>query len=61
MFHSNLGESEVVGIQRGIVFTKSQMKWLEGRAKEYSVSVSEVVRRIVDEKRENGVTAKSSA
>lgn len=42
----------MVGIQRGIVFTKSQMNWLKARAKELGVSLSEVVRRIVDEKRE---------
>lgn len=41
------------GIQRGIVFTALQMKWLEKRAKELGITISEVVRRIVDEKREN--------
>lgn len=41
------------GIQRGIVFTATQMKWLEKRAKELGVTISEVVRRVIDETREN--------
>jgi len=41
-------------IQRSIVFTAPQMKWLQKRRKELGVSISEVIRRIIDEKRENG-------
>lgn len=47
------------GIQRGVVFTKAQMKWIETRAKDLGISISEVVRRTIDEKRE-AVTARSS-
>lgn len=39
-------------IQRSIVFTAPQMKWLKQRAKELGVSLSEVLRRIIDEARE---------
>jgi hypothetical protein len=39
-------------IQRSIVFTKPQLQWLQRRAKELGISVSDLVRRIVDEKRE---------
>lgn len=39
------------GVQRGIVFTKPQYKWIKERAKELGVSVSEIVRRIVDDVR----------
>lgn len=40
-------------IQRSIVFTAPQMKWLQSRAKELGITVAELIRRIVDEKREN--------
>lgn len=40
-------------IQRSIVFTAPQMKWIKERAKKLGISVSEVLRRIIDEKREN--------
>lgn len=39
-------------MQRSIVFTKKQMAWLEARAKELGISIAEVVRRAVDEKRD---------
>lgn len=39
-------------MQRSIVFTKLQMKWVQERAKELGISISEVIRRIVDEKRD---------
>lgn len=35
-------------IQRSIVFTKPQMVWLKAEAKRLGVSLSEVIRRIVD-------------
>ena len=41
-------------MQRSVVFTVKQMVWLEKQAKELGLSIAEVVRRIVDEKRENG-------
>jgi hypothetical protein len=40
-------------MQRSVVFTKVQMKWLESRAKELGISIAEVIRRLVDEKRES--------
>lgn len=39
--------------QSGVNFTAVQFKWLKQRAKELGVSLAEVVRRIVDEKRES--------
>lgn len=39
-------------IQRSVVFTKPQMKWLKEQAARYGISIAEVVRRIIDEKRE---------
>ncbi len=39
-------------MQRSIVFTKLQMKWVEERAKTLGVSVSEVIRRLVDDARD---------
>lgn len=39
-------------IQRSIVFTAPQMKWLKERAKKLDISISDVVRRLIDEKRE---------
>lgn len=41
----------MTGVQRGIVFTKPQFDWIKKRAKELGVSVSEVIRRIVDDAR----------
>lgn len=38
--------------QSGIWFSDGQFKWLKARAKKLEVSLAEVVRRIVDEKRE---------
>jgi hypothetical protein len=40
-------------MQRSIVFTKAQMHWIIAEAKRLGVTISEIVRRIVDEKREN--------
>lgn len=42
-------------IQRSIVFTKQQMKWLKDEAKRIGITVGELVRRIVDEKRDRKV------
>lgn len=39
-------------IQRSIVFTAPQMKWLKAEAKRVGVSLSEVIRRIVDTNRD---------
>jgi hypothetical protein len=38
--------------KQSIIFTLPQMSWLQRRAKELGISVSDLVRRIVDEKRE---------
>lgn len=40
-------------IGRQIMFNPSQYKWLEKRAKELECSIAEVIRRIIDEVREN--------
>ena len=39
--------------QSGIWFTDVQFKWLKARAKKLEVSMAEVIRRIIDEKRES--------
>ena len=39
--------------QRSIVFTKPQMAWLKSESKRLGISISEIIRRIIDEKREN--------
>lgn len=36
--------------QKGISLTEPQWKWLEKRAKELHISLSDLLRRIVDEK-----------
>lgn len=38
--------------QRSVNFTSDQLKWLEARAKYLGITVSDVIRRMVDEKRE---------
>lgn len=38
--------------QRSVNFTPVQLKWLETRAKELGITVSDVIRRMIDEKRE---------
>lgn len=40
-------------MQRSIVFTKPQMAWLLKRAKELGITVSDVIRRLIDERRED--------
>lgn len=40
-------------MQRSIVFTKPQMKWLEDRAKTLGITISDVIRRLVDRQRED--------
>lgn len=37
---------------RSINLTHIQLKWLEARAKQLGITVSDVIRRIIDEKRE---------
>lgn len=39
-------------IGRQIMFNPNQYKWLEKRAKELNCTIAEVVRRIIDERRE---------
>lgn len=39
-------------MKRSIIFTEPQMKWLEKEAAKLGVSVAELVRRIIDEKRD---------
>lgn len=39
-------------MKRSIDFTDPQMKWLERRSKELGITIAELVRRIIDEKRE---------
>lgn len=41
-------------IQRSIVFTKPQMAWLKQQADKLGITVAELIRRIIDEKRANG-------
>lgn len=38
-------------LQRSVVFTKPQMDYLQREADRLGISVSDVVRRIIDEKR----------
>ena len=38
-------------MKRSIDFTDPQMKWLAHRAKELGITIAELVRRIIDEKR----------
>lgn len=39
-------------IQRSIVFTKQQMKWLKDEAERIGITVGELIRRIIDAHRE---------
>lgn len=41
-----------VKMQRSIVFTEPQMKWLQKKSRELGITVSDVIRRMVDENRE---------
>lgn len=38
--------------KQSVVFTEPQMKWLQKRAKELGITVSDLLRRMIDEKRE---------
>ena len=39
--------------KRSVVFSDPQMKWLEHEAKKLGISVGELLRRIIDERRGN--------
>ncbi len=42
----------MLSVQRQIMLSAKQAKWLDKRAEELECSVAEVIRRIIDEKRE---------
>ena len=40
-----------MSIKQSVVFTDPQMKWLQKRAKELGISVSDLIRRLIDAER----------
>jgi hypothetical protein len=42
----------LMSTRQTVVFTEPQHSWLRKRAKELGISVSELIRRMVDEKRD---------
>lgn len=41
-----------MSIRQSVVFTEPQLKWLQKRAKELGITVSDLIRRLVDEARD---------